>query len=192
MKTSIAILATLTTAIAFGAVAPPSYSSASSAVAPQSVESSSEALYTDAEVLEFMISGHGTLAEELPELSIYVPEAAEPLTARQLERVVDVFLSTEPNFHELVTVPFQSGDPFQTLGAIDALQSIAEQIGGVNARIQDGGATGQCATVLVIAMAIVVVLGLFLWSPATSSVGDGTTITDESFAAGLATAFASR
>lgn len=73
------------------------------------------ATYTDAELLEFLVAGQGPVAREHPELLGYLGFAEDkPVTpAGPMKRFTRDYLAADPDFHETVAVPVQSGDPEQ-------------------------------------------------------------------------------
>lgn len=81
--------------------------------------------YSDREVAQLLLAGQGTIAEEKPELLQQLGFSREKPTtdSTKLNLMIDEYLTTAPDFHNEVAVPFQSEDPRQV---DEALASISE------------------------------------------------------------------
>lgn len=192
MRKSIALTAALATAVAavttFAATTPASATSTS--VKTSTVTTSSSKLaYSDKDVLSFLASGRGPLAEQVPQLQQYVPSTESELTPAQLDKLLALFTKADPQFHRNVTVPLQSGDPYKTLAAVKAVEKDTSAVSRANTVRTGGTYTGDCATVLAVALAFYVVLGVVLWVPAAVTPKSSDPLTDEAFAAKIAAGF---
>ncbi|WP_328811771.1 hypothetical protein [Rhodococcus sp. NBC_00294] len=113
---------------------------------------STEASYSDRDVLKLLLAGQGQLASDRPELLNVLGFSADKPASDEgaLDRVVSDYLSAHPDFHETVSVPFQSGDPARIDSALATLtrnfNSFLDESGReVDPAVvgQDGGATAR-------------------------------------------------
>ncbi len=58
----------------------------------------------------------------------YVPSGEQKLTAAQISDVTAEYQNAYPQFHNDITVPLQSGDPYQVLDALHAFETATERI----------------------------------------------------------------
>lgn len=81
-------------------------------------------LYSDLDVVMLFLAGRGPIAERYPDLAdTLVPRKApeQPLAAYQA--VLDQLLAVDPEFHENVTLPIQSGDPYLAEEALERFRA---------------------------------------------------------------------
>jgi SdpC family antimicrobial peptide len=114
---------------------------------------------SDRNVIE-LFTGQGRIVAEHPELAGYLPSGEQHLTDAQLSAVVDEYRAADPRFHEDVTVPLQSGDPYLVLDALRAFEKVTHRIAGTHAQITTGD--GKCLVVLAV--------GVLVWAAVSVSV----------------------
>lgn len=186
---TIAIVAALATTITLGTT---SVALASAPTATHgNASASTRVAYSDAQVVEFLGTGQGPLAKKFPALLEYVPQTETGITPAEVNKLVARYERVDPKFHATVTVPLQSGNPYTTLAAINKLEKDSDALSAGTTAVAPNVAVGDCATVLAVALALWVVLALFLWVPAAVPVGTNNTLTNESFAAQIAAGFRS-
>lgn len=76
-------------------------------------DKSQQLKYTDQEVAQLLLSGQGRIVEEKPEFLDVLGFSQEKPDAdmAKLNLMIDEYLATVPDFHEKVSVPFQSVNP---------------------------------------------------------------------------------
>ncbi|MDR6169138.1 hypothetical protein QE359_000167 [Curtobacterium sp. SORGH_AS776] len=139
---------------------------------------------SDRNVIE-LFTGQGRIIAEHPELAKYVPSGEQKLTAAQITAVTAEYQNAYSQFHDNITVPLQSGDPYRVLDALHAFQTATERI----ATSQPAAITGdgKCALLIAVAVAATLWLGVLVWVAGRS----GSAVTEEQFAAELAAALPS-
>ncbi|PYY47501.1 hypothetical protein [Curtobacterium sp. MCBD17_023] len=144
--------------VSVGSVVPTVPAEAASS-GPQQVVAADRSLISDRNVIE-LFTGQGRIIAEHPELAKYVPAGEQHLTAAQISTVVGEYRKAYPQFHDEVTVPLQSGDPYRVLDALHAFETATD-------RIADSGsvtATGDGKCVVVLAV------GVLVWAAVSVSV----------------------
>lgn len=139
---------------------------------------------SDRNVIE-LFTGQGRIIAEHPELAKYVPSGDQQLTTAQISAVTQGYQNAYPQFHDNVTVPIQSGDPYRVLDALHAFESATARIATSDSATITGD--GKCALLLAVAVAATLWLGVLVWVAGRS----GSTLTEEQFAAELAAALPS-
>jgi SdpC family antimicrobial peptide len=139
---------------------------------------------SDRNVIE-LFTGQGRIITEHPELAKYVPSGEQKLTAAQISAVTEEYQNAYPQFHDNITVPLQSGDPYRVLDALHAFETATESIAASDSATITGD--GNCALLIAVAVAATLWLGVLVWVAGRS----GSTLTEEQFAAELAAALPS-
>jgi SdpC family antimicrobial peptide len=139
---------------------------------------------SDRDVIE-LFAGQGRIVAEHPEVAKYVPSGKQHLTAAQISAVLGEYRAVEPRFHEYVTVPLQSGDPYRVLDAMHAFAGVTQRIAATDAATTTGD--GKCALLVAVAVAATLWVGVLVWVAARSD----SSLTEEQFAAELAAALPS-
>jgi hypothetical protein len=117
------------------------------------------AALSDRNVIE-LFTGQGRIIAEHPELAKYVPSGEQKLTAAQISSVTEEYQNAYPQFHDNITVPLQSGDPYRVLDALHAFETATERI-----------ATSEPATITGDGKCLVVVaVGVLVWAAVSVSV----------------------
>ncbi|MBO9048193.1 hypothetical protein JG550_002982 [Curtobacterium flaccumfaciens pv. flaccumfaciens] len=117
------------------------------------------AALSDRNVIE-LFTGQGRIIAEHPELAKYVPSGEQKLTAAQISAVTAEYQNAYPQFHDNITVPLQSGDPYRVLDALHAFETTTERI-----------ATSEPATITGDGKCLVVVaVGVLVWAAVSVSV----------------------
>lgn len=131
-KTIIAVTAAAVLAMAAGPVAyaqeqdnpSPSTQTAQPESRAQALASNaSEGQYTDRDVAKLLLVGDGPMAT--PELNrlLGFDESRPKADPAELEKVLDLYLATVPDFDVTVSAPFQSGDPIRVDAALRHLST---------------------------------------------------------------------
>lgn len=144
--------------------------------------------FGDVDVLEFMATGRGPMAEAFPDLATLVPRTSVRLESQERHDLLEAYLKAEPRFNELVTRPLQSGDPYETLDGLNALQKVTSIIAKDRQASPDVVGDGKCATLVAVALWLAVALAVVLWVPARVADQTGAPLTTERFAADLSMA----
>lgn len=139
--------------------------------------------FSDSEVVEFLATGRGPMADAHPSLTRFIPPTDIALTREEVDELTDEYTSADARFHEDVTQRLQSGDPYVTLQGLASLRAASEAVAKVSGAPANVG-EGKCATVLAVALAFWIVLAIAVVRELPE---EG--ITNEAFAAELATAF---
>jgi len=139
---------------------------------------------SDRNVIE-LFTGQGRIIAEHPELAKYVPSGEQKLTAAQISAVTVEYQNAYPRFHDNITVPLQSGDPYRVLDALHAFETATERIATSESATITGD--GKCALLVAVAVAATLWLGVLVWVAGRS----GSALTEEQFAAELAAALPS-
>jgi SdpC family antimicrobial peptide len=80
--------------------------------------------YSDLDVVMLFLAGRGPIAERYPDLAdTLVPNKAPQQPQAAYQAVLDQLLTVDPAFHENVTVPIQSGDPYLSEAALERFRS---------------------------------------------------------------------
>lgn len=116
------------------------------------------AALSDRDVIE-LFTGQGPIVAEHPELAKYVPSGEQKLTAAQISAVAAEYQSAYPQFHDSITVPLQSGDPYRVLDALHAFGTATERITSESATLTGDG---KCL--------VVVAVGVLVWAAVSVSV----------------------
>ncbi|MEI4741685.1 hypothetical protein [Rhodococcus erythropolis] len=88
-----------------------------------SASEASVAEYSDRDVAKLLLSGEGPMANsELNGLLGFDENRPKPDPA-DLEKLLDLYLATVPDFHETVSVPFLSGDPIRVDSALRSIST---------------------------------------------------------------------
>lgn len=124
------------------------------------------------------------MADANPSLSRFIPSTPSAITDEEVAALTSEYTAAYPNFHRDVTLQLQSGDPYATLDGLQALRVASETVAR-ETPLEIGIGDGKCATVLVVALAFFVVLGVAV----VRDIPDEG-ITNEAFAAELASSFA--
>lgn len=105
-----------------------SSSSPTQTVQPESraqalASSASKAEYNDRDVAKLLLAGEGPMAT--PKLTglLGFDKKRPKANPEDLEKLLDLYLATVPDFHETVSVPFQSGDPMRVDSALRKLST---------------------------------------------------------------------
>ncbi|MDR6169139.1 hypothetical protein [Curtobacterium sp. SORGH_AS_0776] len=114
---------------------------------------------SDRNVIE-LFTGQGRIIAEHPELATYVPSAEQKLTAAQISAVTAEYKNAYPQFHDNITIPLQSGDPYRVLDALHAFETATERI----ATSQPAAITGDGKCLVVLAV------GVLVWAAVSVSV----------------------
>lgn len=114
---------------------------------------------SDREVVELFV-GQGRLVADHPGLAQYVPVGQQELTPAQVVAVVDAYREAYPRFHEDVTVPLQSGDPYRVLDALHAFEEATSRI----ADTEPIAAAGDGRCLVVLAAGVLVWLGVSVYT----------------------------
>jgi len=142
------------------------------------------AALSDRNVIE-LFTGQGRIIAEHPELAKYVPSGEQKLTVAQISAVTAEYQNAYPQFHENITVPLQSGDPYRVLDALHAFETATERIATSESATITGD--GKCALLVAVAVAATLWLGVLVWVAGRS----GSALTEEQFAAELTAALPS-
>ena len=132
-----------------------------------------------------LFTGQGRIIAEHPELAEYVPSGEQQLTGAQISAVLEEYENAHPQFHDTITVPLQSGDPYQVLEALHAFETATEHIATSDSATVTGD--GKCALLVAVAVAATLWLGVLVWVAGRS----GSSLSEEQFAAELAAALPS-
>ena len=99
--------------------------------------------YTDEEIAEYLLTGDGRVTDDNPDLANVMLSGTEEhqFTGEEVDYLVDLVTNTNPNWHEQVTVPIQSGDPFQTE---NALRAFGETVDEALLPADAGSLEGRC------------------------------------------------
>ncbi|ERK71384.1 hypothetical protein N136_02264 [Leifsonia aquatica ATCC 14665] len=121
--------------------------SANTVLHPAPVASGSEiqtaaSTYNDLDIVMLFLAGRGRIADAHPGLAEkLVPVKAPEQPQAAYESVLEALYEADPGFHDLVTIPLQSGDPFAVEAAIVQFRADIESF----APAQDtGAAVGRC------------------------------------------------
>ena len=133
---------------------------------------------SDEDVLA-LFAGQGRVLREHPELRAYVPDD-QGLSSEQVRALTREYIAADPAFHRKVTVPLQSGDPYRTLDALKAFQTMTASISTDSTTSSNDG---KCALLVAVAVAAALWLGVFVWIARSGDSG----LSDEQFAAAVAT-----
>jgi SdpC family antimicrobial peptide len=147
-------------------------------------DTAERAALSDRNVIE-LFTGQGRIIAEHPQLAKYVPSGEQQLTAAQISSVTEEYQNAYPQFHDKITVPLQSGDPYRVLDALHAFETATERIAASESATITGD--GKCALLVAVAVAATLWLGVLVWVAGRS----GSTLTEEQFAAELAAALPS-
>ncbi|MGX1695280.1 hypothetical protein ACWIBQ_07875 [Microbacterium keratanolyticum] len=151
IKTSGLIFVTALALATSMVAAPPATAAPSSAPDAPPVES---APYSDADVIEFLAVGTGPIPVDHPDLAAFIPEVdTRDLSAEEVSAIVEEVIDANPNFNEEVTERIQSGDPYETLSALEAYNDTIYELAPSNGAA-DGGYTGQCVVVLAVGVLV--------------------------------------
>lgn len=118
-----------------------------------------QAPLSDRNVIE-LFTGQGRIIAEHPELAKYVPSGEQQLTATQISSVTEEYQNAYPQFHDNITVPLQSGDPYRVLDALHAFETATERIAPSDSATITGD--GKCLVVLAV--------GVLVWAAVSVSV----------------------
>jgi SdpC family antimicrobial peptide len=173
----------LAVTVSVGSVVPAVSAEAASSSAQQEV-AAHRSLVSDRNVIE-LFTGQGRIIAEHPELAKYVPNGEQHLSAAQISAVLGEYRKAYPRFHEKVTVPLQSGDPYRVLDALHAFEAATERIADSGSVTATGD--GKCALLIAVAVAATLWLGVLVWVAGRSGSG----LTEEQFAADIAAALPS-
>ncbi|WIE78420.1 hypothetical protein [Curtobacterium sp. MCSS17_016] len=108
---------------------------------------------SDRNVIE-LFTGQGRVIAEHPELVKYVPSGEQKLTAAQISAVTTEYQNAYPQFHDNITVPLQSGDPYRVLDALHAFETATNLIATSDSATITGD--GKCL--------VVVAVGVLVWA----------------------------
>lgn len=130
----------------------------------------------DRNVIE-LFTGQGRLIAEHSELAQYVPSGEQQLTAAQIFDVTQEYQNAYPQFHENITVPLQSGDPYQVLDALHAFETATERIATTDTATGDG----KCIVVLAVGVLVwaAVSVKVKLWGPSSADRDSGAAFASE-------------
>lgn len=102
-------------------------------------ESASDSRFSDRDVAKLLLLGEGPMATpELVNLLGFDPNRPKADPA-EVEKLLDLYLASVPNFHGKVTVPFQSGKPMKVDSALRTLSSTYNEFLRVNAAVPETG-----------------------------------------------------
>jgi hypothetical protein len=119
---------------------------------------------SDRNVIE-LFTGQGRIIAEHPELAKYVPSGEQQLTAAQISAVTAEYENAYPQFHDNITVPLQSGDPYQVLDALHAFEAATQRIATSDSTTLTGD--GKCLVVLAVGVLVwaAVSVKVKFWGP---------------------------
>ena len=165
--------------------------------------------YTDADVVEFLVFGHGKLARDVPSLRGFVVDLEDQVDGDLVSEVVATYLAAYPTFTTDVTQRLQSGDPFETAEALESFKkasaAAALAVGIPQSELDLGDASGKCAVWVAVAVAVAgavaatvagavnvtaVVNISYFWTRGADTAGPSSSLTDQQFSAEVATHFA--
>jgi hypothetical protein len=131
---------------------------------------------SDRNVIE-LFTGQGRIIAEHPELAKYVPSGEQQLTAAQISDVTQEYQNAYPQFHDDITVPLQSGDPYQVLDALHAFETATDRIATADTATADG----KCVVVLAVGVLVwaAVSVKVKLWGPNSADRDSGAAFASE-------------
>jgi hypothetical protein len=156
-KLLVAVAAVVCTVSVVSAV--PAVSAEAASSSAQQEVATHRSLISDRNVIE-LFTGQGRIIAEHPELAKYVPSGEQHLSAAQISAVLGEYRKAYPRFHEEVTVPLQSGDPYRVLDALHAFEAATERIADSGSITAAGD--GKCVVVLAV--------GVLVWAAVSVSV----------------------
>lgn len=100
-------------------------------------------IYTDEEIAEYLLTGEGKVTNDTPSLANIMLSGTEghQFTDEEVSYLVGLVTEANPSWHEEVTVPLQSGDPFQTE---NALRAFGETVDKAILPADAGSIEGRC------------------------------------------------
>lgn len=133
---------------------------------------------SDRTVIE-LFTGQGRIITEHPELAKYVPSGEQQLTKAQISAVTEEYQNAYPQFHDTVTVPLQSGDPYQVLDALHAFETATERIASSDSATVTGD--GKCVVVLAVGVLVwaAVSVSVKFWGPSSADRDSGAAFASE-------------
>lgn len=90
-------------------------------------ESPARPVYGDIDIVMLLLAGRGPIADRYPALAdTLVPDKAPEQPMEAYEAVLNKLYEVDPEFHDNVTVPVQSGDPYLAEAALNKFRADIE------------------------------------------------------------------
>ena len=174
----IMIAAAAVVATVSAATAVPAMAAQAAAPTTQHEVAAERASLSDQDVIE-LFTGQGRIIAEHPELAKYVPGDEQQLTPAQLSATTKDYQNAYPQFHDDVTVPLQSGDPYQVLDALHSFETATERIAASDSAAVTGD--GKCVVVLAVGVLVwaAVSVKVKFWGPSSVDRDSGAAFASE-------------